>query len=194
MTCCAERGVDILEMHVPDSVGVLRVTATGSAPPTARWPVSTQRPTCGAGEHPVDLVAGLDHRADVRVQGGDHAPLLGPLRQPVEVGEQRLPPEVVEVRASRRSRRRRCAPPARRRPRPDARQASMNASTSGSGSCSRSWSSDREEAADRPQAVLAQLPCALACGSSARKPGGPNSVAARPSARISPSTRSGASW
>ena len=46
-------------------------------------------------EHPADLVAALDHGADVRVQHGVDAVRGGQAGEPVEVGEQRRPARLV---------------------------------------------------------------------------------------------------
>ena len=54
------------------------------------------QPDAAAGEHPVGLLARLDHGADVRVQRGGEAASGGSLLEPVEVAQQRLPAGVVE--------------------------------------------------------------------------------------------------
>ena len=59
--------------------------------------VQTQ-PDHTAGKNPLDIVRGLDHRADVRVHsGGDRAPPCDRGKS-VEVGEQHLPAGVVQDR------------------------------------------------------------------------------------------------
>ncbi len=57
------------------------------------------QPNRRAVQHPFDLLAGLHHRADVRVQHRQHAAVGRGVCEPVEVGQQCRPLRVVESRS-----------------------------------------------------------------------------------------------
>ena len=99
---------DVLEVDVGDPVRVLRLR-DGDRVAAADEQVTgvEAQPDAAAGEHPVGLLARLDHGADVRVQGGGEAASGGSLLDPVEVAQQRLPSRCRRARDGRRS------PPAR---------------------------------------------------------------------------------
>ncbi len=50
-------------------------------------------------QHSLDLAAGLHHRADVRVQHGQHAAIGGGIGEPVQIAQQRRPLPVIERRS-----------------------------------------------------------------------------------------------
>ena len=143
-------------------------------------------------EDPLDLVAGLDHGADVRVQHGAarrarlHGRRCGRGFAAAAPSRRRRVPGGCHIR---RARRPPTAPAFWRRSRRSRRGCGRSPAAGRSGRCI-------STGVKPPTAVRWWVSSTLAIwsGSAGRKPSGPSSVADRPMSCISASTRSGVSW
>ena len=169
--------------------GTARASCSGSVPPISRWPVSRHSLIFDP-QHAVHLAAGLDHGPDVRMQHREHAAIRGRRRRAGRDWPAALPIGRRRVWAANRIRRCPSPRPApERSPRkPPAHRA--GAAMSGSGSCPASCSSTGTKVPTQLSPYESSS-AVSSSGSDGRKPSGPNSVADRPTSRISASTRSG---
>ena len=169
-----------------------RTNSTGSTPPISRWPVSKHQGTSVWASAALDLGGGLDERPDVRVQDELEPVAGGEVGELAQVRAGALPAVVVERRRAPTSR----GPDAARRRRRSAPPAASWVATRAA--CSRVRAvglvhDERDEPADQAQPVAVEHGAHLRRRRAAASPWAPSSVAFRPSAAISASTRSGGS-